>query len=201
MPAEVPGLGPRQVDALVRAGFLTAVNDGVAANPGLHARPDERYAMISLETVARAAAGSVAAVGGVGALHAAGGTGSRSSGSSSGLGAAPGGFSVAVPGSGMFLKLVSAALEHLADLLRRTQYREMPESDLREKWDGGVVGDSPVALAKRARGEFSGIMPGRTRKWKEFYGLSFDWVLQEAVGTGLVEVFETGSVGRGVRLV
>jgi hypothetical protein len=34
--------------------------------------------MVSLETVARAAAGSVAAAGGAGVLHAAGGTGARS---------------------------------------------------------------------------------------------------------------------------
>lgn len=144
-----------------------------------------------------AAAGSVAAVGGLGALHAAGGTGApRTVGSASGTG----GFSVAVPGSGVFLKLASAALEHLAELLRKTQYREMPESDLREKWDGGVAGDSEAALAKKARGEFAGVLPGRTRKWKEFHGLAFDWVLQEAVGAGLVELFETRSVGRGVRL-
>jgi hypothetical protein len=115
-------------------------------------------------------------------------------------GAASGGFYVAVPGCGVFLKLVSAALEHLADLLRKTQYREMPESDLREKWDGGVVGDNEAALAKKIRGEFTGVMPGRTKKWKEFQGLAFNWVLQEAVGAGLVEVFETRSVGRGVRL-
>jgi hypothetical protein len=113
-------------------------------------------------------------------------------------------FSIAVPGSGAFLKLVSASLEHIADLLRKTPYREMPESGLREKWDGGVVdgtSGSEAALAKRARGEFAGVMPGRTRKWKEFHGLAFDWVLLEAVGAGLVEIFETGSVGRGVRLV
>jgi hypothetical protein len=184
---------------LVRAGFLTAVNDGGrGGGRGVFGRPEERYRMVSLETVARAAAGSVAAVGGEGVVHAAGGTGVRMVGLA---GSASGEFNVAVPGAGVFLKLVSAALEHLADLLRKTQYREMPESDLREKWDGGIVGDSEVALAKKVRGEFTGIMPGRTKKWKEFYGLAFDWVLQEAVGAGLVEVFETRSVGRGVRLV
>ena len=52
-----------------------------------------------------------------------------------------------------------------------------------------------------ARGEYFGVLPGRTKKWKEFYGLSFDWLLAEAVSTALVELFETGSVGRGVRLV
>jgi hypothetical protein len=196
---EGEGLGGREVDDLVRAGFLTAVNEGDAGGGGLRARPEGRYAMISLETVSRAAAGSVAAAGGQGVLHAAGGTGGRSV--SGPAGAGSGVFSVAVPGSGVFLKLVSAALEHLCELLRKTQYREMPEADLREKWDGGIVGDSEVALAKKARGEFTGVMPGRTKKWKEFQGLAFNWVLQEAVGAGLVEVFETRSVGRGVRLV
>jgi hypothetical protein len=200
------GLGGREVDALVRAGFLTAVWDGEggvggagAGGSGIHARPEGRYGMVSLETVARAAAGSVAAAGGAGVLHAAGGTGARSM--VGPAGAASGEFAVAVPGSGVFLKLASAALEHLAELLRKTQYREMAESDLREKWDGGVVGDSEVALAKKTRGEFTGVMPGRTKKWKEFHGLAFGWVLQEAVGAGLVEIFETQSVGRGVRLV
>lgn len=199
------GLGWREADALVRAGFLTAVHydggsggagGGAGGGKGLHARPEGRHAMVSLETVARAAAGSVAAAGGAGVLHAAGGTGGRG-----GPGAASGVFNVAVPGSGVFLKLASAALDHLADLLRKSQYREMSESDLREKWDGGIVGDNEVALAKKTRGEFTGVMPGRTKKWKEFHGLAFGWVLQEAVGAGLVEIFETRTVGRGVRLV
>ncbi|KAK4248000.1 serine-threonine protein kinase 19-domain-containing protein [Corynascus novoguineensis] len=203
------GFSRKEVDVLVRAGFLTAVNNthryqGSGPGAGLGARPEGRYRMVSLETVARAAAGSVAAAGGEGVLHAAGGTGARSIGPAAGGGAAArtrSEFSIAVPGSGVFLKLVSAALEHLADLLRKSQYREMSESDLREKWDGGVVGESEAALAKKLRGEFAGVMPGRTKKWKEFHGLSFDWVLREAVGAGMVEVFETQSVGRGVRLV
>ncbi|KAL2126842.1 hypothetical protein VTI74DRAFT_138 [Chaetomium olivicolor] len=204
---EAVGLGMKGVDALVRAGFLTAVNgngDGCSGR-GMFARPEERCSLISLERVSRAAAGTVAAVGGEGVLHAAGGTGARNLvGSGVGTGAGEGhggGYSIAVPGSGMFIKLVSAALEHLEELLRKTQYREMPESDLRERWDGGVVGDSEIAMAKKARGEFVGVVPGKTKKWKEFQGLSFDWVLREAVGAGLVEVFETRSVGRAVRLV
>lgn len=200
------GLRRKEVDALVRAGFLTAVNaagcGGGRGGLGLGARPDQRYGMISLETVSQAAAGSVAAAGGDGVIHAAGGTGARGMvGQLPGTGPAPGGFSIAVPGCGVYLKLISAALEHMADLLRRTQYRELPESDLREKWDGGIAGESEAALAKKARGEFTGVMPGRTKKWKTFHGLAFDWVLREAVGAGVVEVFETGSVGRGVRLI
>ncbi|SPQ18075.1 e7cef8d3-c954-4c2c-a044-3bde32aa92fa [Thermothielavioides terrestris] len=198
------GLGWREVDALVREGFLTAVNEdggGGGAGGRGHVRPEERSTMVSLETVARAPAGSVAAVGGAGAVHAVGGTGARSMDRAGAGASSGGGFSVAVPGTGVFLRLASAALEHLAELLQKTQYREMPESDLREKWDGGVVGDSEVAQAKKARGEFTGAVPGRTKKWKEFQGLAFDWVLREAVGAGLVEIFETGCVGRGVRLI
>ncbi|KAK4105757.1 hypothetical protein N658DRAFT_483178 [Parathielavia hyrcaniae] len=193
------GLGGSEVDALVRAGFLTA-GDGGGGSLGLRARPEERYAMISLKAVSRAAAGSVAAAGGEGVLHAAGGTGGRRISGTVGAGAA-GEFSVAVPGSGVFVKLVLAALEHLSELLNKTQYREIPESDLREKWDGGIIGESEVTQAKKSRGEFTGVMPGRTKKWKEFHGLAFNWVLQEAVGAGLVEILETRSVGRAVRLL
>ncbi|KAH6650885.1 serine-threonine protein kinase 19-domain-containing protein [Chaetomium tenue] len=174
---------------------------GAAASPAAAERA--LAAAVRRGELRRAAAGSVAAAGGQGVLHAAGGTGRRSmtGPAGAGAGATSGGFRIAVPGSGVFIKLVSAALEHLADLLRKTQYRELSESDLREKWDGGVVGDSEVALAKKMRGEFTGVVPGRTKKWKELQGLAFDWVLREAVGAGIVEVFETRSVGRGVRLV
>ncbi|KAK0734850.1 serine-threonine protein kinase 19-domain-containing protein [Lasiosphaeria miniovina] len=197
---EAAGLSAAQVDQLVRAGFLTAQLG--AAQTGVYARPDERYTMISVETVARAAAGSMAAVGGDGVLHAAGGTGARCMAGPSSSGAAAGAaLNVAVPGCGALLKLVAAALAHLAELLQKTRYREMPERDLREKWDGGIAGDKEAAAAKKARGEFAGILPGRTKKWRQFDGLAFEWVLHEAVGTGLVEVFDTRSVGRGVRLV
>lgn len=53
---------------------------------------------------------------------------------------------------------------------------------------------------KRARGEFAGVLPARTRKWRMCWGMRFEWVLEEAVGGGGVELFETGSVGRGVRM-
>jgi len=174
-------------DELVRAGFLTA--PGGSASAGLFARPEDRTSMISLETVARAASGSAGAVGGEGAVHAAGGSGGR------GGGASGGDFALAVPGNGQYLKLVAAALEHLEALLARTPYREAPETYLRERWDGGVARDEG-----RGRGRLAGVPAGRTRKWREFHGLRFEWILAEAVGAGLVEVFETGSVGRGVRL-
>lgn len=72
---------------------------------------------------------------------------------------------------------------------------------LKERWDGGIAADDEAARQKKYRGGFQGVLPARTRKWREFYGVRFEWVLEEVVGSGLVELFETGSVGRGVRLV
>ena len=201
MPRGANGLSGKEMDDLVREGFLTAQHSGLQA-AGKFSRPEDRYTMISLETVARAAAGSIAAVGGADAIHAAGGTGAGGG----GVAGRPdqGGvisLSLAVPGNGSFLKLVAASLEHLQFLLEKAPFREMPESDLHERWDGGIVGDKEASLAKKSRGEFAGVLPGRTKKWRDFHGLSFHWVLEEAVGAGLVEVFETRSVGRGVRLL
>ena len=72
---------------------------------------------------------------------------------------------------------------------------------LRERWDGGIAGDDAAARSRKARGEFTRVLPGRTRKWKQFYGLAFDWVLGECVGAGMVELFETGSVGKAARVI
>jgi hypothetical protein len=84
-------------------------------------------------------------------------------------------------------------------LAKSSRYKEAPMSLLRERWDGGVASDDSASTAKKTRGEFVGVLPGRTKKWKQFYGLKFEWVLEECVGAGLVECFETRSVGTGVR--
>lgn len=163
-----------------------------------YARPEDKITLTSLETVSRQAAGSVGTVGGEGALHNAGGSGGGSL-SVMALTSSPSTeYRLAVPGAGSFLKLVSTALDHLMSLLGKSKFREAPESVIKELWDGGIVKIDETS-ARRARGEFAGVLPGQTRKWRQFYGLTFDWVLQEAVGAGLVEVFETHSVGRGVR--
>ncbi|EFQ26471.1 hypothetical protein CGRA01v4_05622 [Colletotrichum graminicola] len=199
--------GHKQADALVRAGFLTAnVHPQHVNTPlmNLHLRPEDRGSLMSIEAVSRAASGSFEAVGGQGAVHAAGGGGGgggalrRSR--ADDVSCSGDEFTIAVPGNGSFLKLATAAVEHVTQLLSKSQYREMPVSMLRERWEGGVARDE-ARLAKRARGEFAGVLPGRTKRWREFYGLEFHWVLEEAVGAGHVEVFETRSVGRGVRLL
>lgn len=70
-----------------------------------------------------------------------------------------------------------------------------------ERWDGGVAGTDDATRAAKARGEFKGILPGRTKRWKQFHGLECRWVLEECLGAGLVECFKTGSVGVGVRML
>ncbi|KAL8387609.1 hypothetical protein RB595_009791 [Gaeumannomyces hyphopodioides] len=193
-------LAPSHLDALMRGGFLTGSAGGQGAagvGASIFARPEDRSTLISLATVARAASGTVGAVGGEGRSreHVLS-SGSAAGGAESGSGAE---YRIAIPGAGVGLKLVAAALAHLAELLARLPDREAPEDALRERWDGGAAKAGGGRQARR--GGRVGVTPGRTRRWKEFSGLRFDWVLDEAAGAGLVEVFETGCVGRGVRLV
>ncbi|KAH8675657.1 serine-threonine protein kinase 19-domain-containing protein [Xylariales sp. PMI_506] len=187
-----------EIDELFKAGFLTAHHVGTATlsnTMNLYSRPEDKTTLVSIENVSKQPTGTLGTVGGVGAVHNAGGSGGRAKPS---LPSNATELHLAVPGNGAFLKLVSSALEHLVSLLSKLRHREAPESFLRERWDGGISKDSS---ARRTRGEFAGVRPGQTKKWKQFSGLSFDWVLQEATGAGLVEVFETGSVGRGIRII
>ena len=181
--------------ALMHAGFLTALtptwtSTDVFSRPGY----GSRGTMTSLNSISKAASGSLAAVGGEGAVHAAGGSGG---------GAKPlagtGDFSVALPTMGPLLKLLANSRTHLLSLLSKSKFREAPESLLRQRWDGGIAANDVASMARKNRGEFAGVLPGRIRKWKQFHGITFEWILGECVGAGLVEVFETGSIGRGVR--
>lgn len=108
-------------------------------------------------------------------------------------------FFLSLPNTGPYLRLLSAARSHLIALLKQSKYHEAPLTLLRDRWDGAVESNRSFSVAKRIRGEFSGVLPGRTKKWKEFNGMSFRWILEEALGAGLVEIFDTGSVGPGVR--
>jgi Serine-threonine protein kinase 19 len=110
-------------------------------------------------------------------------------------------FTLSLPNIGSYLRLLNDARAHLVELLVQLTPREAPLCLLRERWDGAVDSENRVSNAKRLRGEFSRVLPGRTKKWKHFYGLKFDWVLEECLGAGLVELFDTGSVGHGIRVV
>ncbi|QGA17904.1 hypothetical protein EYB26_005580 [Talaromyces marneffei] len=108
-------------------------------------------------------------------------------------------FFLSLPNTGPYLRLLSAARSHLLALLRQSKYHEAPLTLLRDRWEGAVESNHSFSMAKRIRGEFSGVLPGRTKKWKEFNGMGFRWILEEALGAGLVEIFDTGSVGPGIR--
>ncbi len=202
--------------ALMRAGFLTSTSPSLhVSNAFLNHHSSSRGTMTSIYNISKAASGSIAAVGGDGAIHKAGNTGKsgvilrnnsqaeqmlpQHGRGSSCLSKDQQEFNLALPNTGPYLKLLASARSHLVSLLVKTKYRELPVYLLRERWDGGIARNNPAAKAKNYRGEFVGILPSRTRKWKQFSGLRFDWVLAECLGAGLVEVFETGSVGRAAR--
>jgi len=107
---------------------------------------------------------------------------------------------LSLPSTGAYLKLLTETRAHLLALLKQLspRYKEAAMNLLKEKWEGNTLNDA-ASMAKRARGEWSGVLPGKTKRWREFYGLRFEWVLEECVGSGLMELFDTGSVGMGVR--
>lgn len=204
-----------EATALMRAGFLTSASQSLSS-ANVFSRPDatSSASMTSLFSISRAASGSMAAIGGEGAIHAVGG-----SGNSKGIRRSSSQYSthweqdsqqtpehgdklqLALPSTGPYLRLLTAARSHFMSLLLKSKFKEMPLYLLKERWDGGISADDPAAKAKKYRGEFAGILPNRTRKWKQFYGLQFEWVLAECLGAGLIELFETGSVGRAVRAI
>ena len=201
--------GP-EASALKQAGFLTSSSQAPQSAPSFTnvASPGTKT---SLSSVSRAASGTMAAVGGEGAIHEAGGSGTgsgirRSSSqyskdNSELLVGSNRVFQISLPNTGPYLRLLTSARSHLISLLQKSRFKEMPLYMLHERWDGGIASDDDAAKAKKYRGEFTGVLPARTRKWKQFYGLKFEWVLAECLGAGLLELFETGSVGRAARLV
>ena len=203
------GFSGQDITRLMRAGFLTSSTPHTTS-ASFSNLPDSasRGTATSISSVSRAASGSMAAVGGEDAIYGAGGRGGMRRSSSQfqseqdGKDAICEGQSlrVSLPGTGPYLKLLTAARSHLVSLIMKSKYRELPLYLLLERWNGGICADDPAAKAKKDRGEFLGVLPHQTRKWKQFYGLSFDWVLAECLGAGLIEVFETGSVGRATRI-
>lgn len=187
-------LSAEDTKVIMYNGFITSATPHWTTGD-VFSRPTDgsRGTATSVAAVSRAASGSLAAVGGEGAVHAAGGSGGGAS--------VPGfgDFNLATPSTGIFLKLLAGTKSHLVSLLGKSKCKEAPLTLLRERWDGGVATNDAQGQARRIRGEYGGVLPGRTRKWKTYYGVEFQWVLEEAVGDGLVEVFNSGSVGRAVR--
>ncbi|CBX90390.1 hypothetical protein IAQ61_001890 [Plenodomus lingam] len=165
-----------ELSTLLTTGFLTASNT-------LPSTPLFPPSLSQISTSAsRHPSGSLAAAGSPSLTqHIHGGTSSLSP--SRPAPNAP--YTLSLPNMGSHLKLLLSARIHLLALLKQQKSRAMPLSTLKERWDG----------AGRL------VLPARTKKWSCFYGLSCDFVFEECVGAGLLEVFETRSVGMGVRLV
>lgn len=180
---------------LTKHGFLVGASLSGTRNVSLSGST-----LVSMPTISRGASGTSAAVGGEAAFEHLGGVGvSRRSTSEPYVEGRGIDLSLSVPNLGPYLRLISAGRNHLLDLLRASKHKQAPMYLLRERWDGAIDNDNRVSTAKRLRGEFSAVLPAKTKKWKDLNGLSFDWALEECLGAGLIELFETHSVGYGVR--
>jgi len=197
-----------EASLLMRAGFVSAPSQSLnSANIFLRPMDGSSGTLTSIASISRAASGPMGTTGGEGASISAGLGSSKTQ--ESHFGSIPGAKStrnigdiqLALPSTGTFLKLLNEARAHLLSILCKSKFKEAPLYLLRERWDGGVETADQAARSSKYGRSFTEILPGRTRKWKQFYGLKFDWVLEECVGAGLIEVFETGSVGRGVRAI
>lgn len=184
---------PGEISSLSAAGFLTTAT-APESRSSFFAMPGTG-SLSSLSTAgSRHASGSLGAIGGASATqHMHGGTGQRTVFTTY--------YNFSLPNTGSHTKLIVDARTHFLNLLKKSKYREAPLEVLRERWDGGILGKEDIADKKKARGEFAGILPGRTKKWKQFHGLRFEWILEECVGAGLIELFETGSVGKAAKIV
>ena len=193
-------LSKEELNSLIGAGFVNSASSFGSSKGFVLANSDKSLAgtATSIHNIARAASGSTQAVGGQEALNKLGG------GVSAGLKAPVSSetkhlnLKLSMPNTGSYLKLVESARSHLLMLLEKSKYNEAPVYLLRERWNGGVTTKAPYG---RSKDPFRLVLPSKTRKWRDFYGLNFDWVLAECLGGGLVEVFNTQSVGLGVRAI
>lgn len=200
--APMTSFSDAQERALVNSGFLTSPTALSASLGDLFAAPDTSNSLATVSSAgSRAATGTLAAVGGYGAIQDSGGGGSMlATKDTRPVRGKEREMTFSLPGMGVYLKLLVSARQHLLHLLKTLspKYREATLEMLKEKWEGNTPGDA-ISRLKRERGEWSGVLPGKTKRWREFYGMRFECVLAECVGSGLVELFDTGSVGMAVR--
>ena len=193
-------LSENEINTLIQAGFVTSATSFGLSKSTLLSGLDKSLAgaATSIYNIARAASGSVEAIGGQGALHSRGGGGFAGLRAPSSFDTKLSDLRLSLPNTGPFLKLVESARSHLIALLSKSKYNEAPMYLLKERWNGGITTKVPHA---RSKDPSNTVLPAKTRKWRDFYGLNFDWILAECLGGGLVEVFNTGSIGLGVRAI
>lgn len=201
----IQALNRAQINSLMRSGFL--VSSGFSSLKADTLSPTRcNTSTITTATISKAAAGTQDAVGGSAAFEILGGNGtfrhSSSTDSSNNQSTLPlTNLMLSAPGLAAYLQLLTTARVHLLALLRKSGgvHQQMPLTLLRERWNGNVEDESSQSVHRRLRGEFTGVLPARTKKWKMMYGLRFEWVLEECLGAGMVECWHTGAVGLGVR--
>ncbi|EME80471.1 uncharacterized protein MYCFIDRAFT_212064 [Pseudocercospora fijiensis CIRAD86] len=201
--APVASLSQAEKRSLVGAGFLANPGALTTSHTSSFARPTGAAEGAIARAGSSAATGSLAAVGGYAAIQDSGGGGSMLATKESRLSAAALRTEVmmfSLPSMGAYLKLMTEGRARLLFLLKQLspRYKEAAWDMLIEKWNGNVPND-PASKAKLLRGDWTGVLPGQTRKFQQFHGLDGEWLLAECVGTGDLQLFETGSVGVAVR--
>lgn len=88
----------------------------------------------------------------------------------------PGVHTISLPRQGAFIRLILSSRKWLQKALAATKWKELPESQLEEKLETTV------------------------NFWKEFKGVTLEWILYDGVGAGLVAAFGS-PVGMGWKLV
>lgn len=184
--------------ALIRAGFLSIPHADAIAPPvdNTYKSADAATNASLLATSIAAPAGSLAAAGGAFPVYNLGGSGGgiktqNSTSPEKTDNTAEEVYQLTLPGMGPFLRILIESRNHMVSLLGRSHGGEVPQSLLEERWDGGII--------THGRSGLKAPPVGKTRKWKYFHGLRSQWVLAECVGAGMLELFDTGSVGNGVR--
>lgn len=92
-------------------------------------------------------------------------------------------YALAFPNCGTFLKLINNGRSWLVKTLSKGKFKEILETDLFDRWEGNDNhGESKMSNFR-----------------KPFYGFDLNWILADALGSGIIEVFNT-PVGRGWKL-
>lgn len=92
-------------------------------------------------------------------------------------------YAISFPNCGTYLRLINHGRSWLVKALNKSKFYESLESDLLNKWEG--MDSNGISKMTNFR--------------KPFYGFDLNWILADAVGSGIVEVFNT-PVGRGWKL-
>lgn len=108
-------------------------------------------------------------------------------------------YAISYPNCGSYLKLVNAGRSWLVKLLSKAKFKEILEDRLWDKWEGNSNSNNN-SFNNSNNNSFNGKSNLKMSNFrKPYYGFELNWILADALGAGVVEVFST-PVGRGWRL-